>query len=64
MMKKALWNLDMVTEFNIGQMEHTMKETGILIKLKDKEHFGMPKETYIEVSLKMIWQMGMENTHI
>ena len=61
MTRKVLWNLDMVTESNIGQMELIMKETGILIKLKVKEHFGMQKEMYIAVNSKTIWPTGMES---
>jgi len=48
-------------EFNIGLMEHIMKASGVLIKLKDKVLSGMRKEIFIEESLGMIWQMGMAN---
>ena len=48
-------------EFNIGLMELITKDSGISIKLKDKEHFGMLKEKCIEGNLEMIWQMDMEN---
>jgi hypothetical protein len=48
-------------EFNIGLMELITKDSGISIKLKDKEHFGMLKEMCIEGNLEMIWQMDMEN---
>ena len=51
----------MVMEFNIGQMVLTMKVNGTIIELKVKEHFGMQKEIYIKVSLKMIWPMVMGN---
>ena len=48
-------------EFNIGLMEHIMKASGVLIKLKDKVLSGMRKEIFIEESLGMIWRMGMAN---
>lgn len=51
----------MVLEFNIGLMEHIMKASGVLIKLKDKALSGMRKEIFIEESLGMIWRMGMAN---
>ena len=51
----------MVTVYNIGQMEHITKETGFLIKQKDKEHSGMLKVMFIEVNLKTTWPMVMEN---
>ena len=51
--------MDMV--FNIGQMVHIMKVTGIIIKLRVKELSGMLRATFIEVNLKMIWLMGMES---
>ena len=41
-----------------------MKGSGISIKLKDKELFGMLKEMFTEENSKMIWLTVMENTHI
>ena len=61
---KKLQNLDMDTEFNTGQTEHTMKDNGLLIKLKAMEHFGTLKAIYTKESLEMIWRMDMENTLI
>ena len=49
---------------NIGQMGLIMRVNGIIIKLKAREHFGMPKVTFTKVNLEMIWQMVMVNTHI
>ena len=54
-----LFAMDMV--YNIGLMELIMKDIGVITKPKDKELSGMLKETFTEVSSKMIWQMGMEN---
>ena len=51
----------MGTAFNTGQMELITKVNGTLIKLRAKEHFGMRKETYIEVNLETIWPMDMVN---
>ena len=41
-----------------------MKESGWIIKLKAKEHFGMQKVMYILVILKLIKQMAMVFTHM
>ena len=49
---------------NIGQMGLIMRVNGIIIKLKAKGHFGMPKVIFTKVNLEMIWQMVMVNTHI
>jgi hypothetical protein len=51
----------MVMVFSIGLMEHIMKASGVLIKLKDKVLSGMRKEIFIEESLGMIWRMVMVN---
>jgi hypothetical protein len=51
----------MVMESSIGLMEHIMKASGVLIKLKDKVLSGMLKEIFIEESLGMIWLMAMAN---
>lgn len=51
----------MAMEYSTGLMELIMKETGYLIKLKDKELFGMLKVMFIEVNSKTIWLMDMEN---
>ena len=58
---KTWQNLGMDMEYNIGQMEHIMKETGCLTKQKDKEHSGMLRVMFIEVNLKTTWPMDMEN---
>ena len=54
--------MDMV--YSTGQMVLITKANGITIRQKAKEHFGMPKEIYIEVNLKMIWLMDMVNIFI
>ena len=51
----------MAMVFNIGQMEHIMKASGILIKQKVRALSGMLKEMCIEGNLRMIWPMDMEN---
>lgn len=57
-------NFVMVMEYSTGQMVPIMKDNGFSIRLKDKEHFGMLKEIFIEENSKMIWQMDMENIFI
>lgn len=52
---------DMATVFNIGQMVHTMKDTGVIIKPKDKGLSGMLKVMCIVVISETIWPMVMVN---
>ena len=51
----------MATAFNTGQMMPITKDSGTTIRLRAKAHFGMLKEMFIEVSLRMIWLTVMEN---
>ena len=48
-------------EYSIGLMEHIMKASGVLIRLRDRVLSGMQKEIFIEASLGMIWPMVMGN---
>ena len=41
-----------------------MRAIGALARLKDKEPFGMLKETSTEVNSRMTWRMASENIHI
>lgn len=50
---------DKVSGYKNGWMKQFIKENGIIIKLKVEEYFGMLKETYILVILRMIKQMAM-----
>ena len=49
-------------EFNIGLMEHITKDSGISIKLKDKELFGTLRGMFTEENSEMIWPMDTVNT--
>jgi len=46
------------SECKFGLMEPSMKDTGLPIKLKEREPFGMLKEMFIQVTLRMIKLMG------
>ena len=50
--------------FNYGQTVLSMKDNGIEIKLKVKEHFGIQKEMYMMVISKTIKLMDMAYIHI
>ena len=54
----------MVTVSNIGQMAHTMKDNGFIIKPRETAPFGMLKVMCIGENSKMIWPMDTENTLI
>jgi hypothetical protein len=49
-------------EFKFGLMEHAMKVTGKIIKLVEKENFGMWMEMYLRVNGKMIKLTAMVYT--
>ena len=51
----------MVTVYNIGQMAHTMKDNGFIIKPRETAPFGMLKVMYIGENSKMIWPMDTAN---
>lgn len=51
--------LDRDTEFRSGLMEQSMKDNGIRIKPKVKEHFGTQKEIFTSVILKLIRPMAL-----
>ena len=57
-----LLGMDMV--FSIGQMELTMKVNGNITKLKEKEHFGMLKETFTQDNSKLIKLMALVFIHM
>lgn len=49
------------TVFSTGQMAHTMKVTGVIIRQKGKGPSGMPKAMCIGAILETIWPTGMVN---
>lgn len=52
--------IDMAMEYKYGLMELSTKDNGIIIKLKEKEHFGMLREMYMMENSKMIRLTAME----
>ena len=49
-------------EFSTGTTVPTMRDSGLITKLKDKGHFGMLKEMFTKENLRTIWPMGTEST--
>jgi hypothetical protein len=45
-MDKTMEKLDKATAYKNGSMEQSMKANGTKTKLKEKEPFGMQKETF------------------
>lgn len=56
--------LGMDMEFNIGPMVPITKDSGHTTKQRVKALSGMLRVMSIEVNSRMIWPMGMVNTHI
>mgnify|MGYP004110524867 CR=1 FL=1 len=54
----------MDTESKNGLMEQYMKESGLTTKLKEKEHFGMLKETFTQDNSKLIKLMALVFIHM
>lgn len=59
---KLLQLSGMAMESSIGQMAHTMRASGSIIKHRDRELFGTLKVMFTQESLETIWPMDLEST--